>query len=88
MLIRELLGKKVVTVDGLDVGVIEDVQVSDDWRVQGLILRLTRVAAKEIGIRLSLRARGVVDTSLVKGIGDYVTVGVERSKLREFVKPL
>ena len=81
--LKSLLGKEVITSDGVYVGEVVDVEISEDWRVAKLIVRLERDAAKALGSRLVLRPRGAVDVSKVKGLGDYVTLSVSFSELKE-----
>lgn len=88
MFTRDLIGKSVVTLDGLNVGSVEEIEITQDWRAESLVLRLSRDAAKEIGIRFSFKPRGVVSTSLVKGVGDYITLNTDKTNLREALKPL
>ncbi|MCC6040290.1 MAG: PRC-barrel domain-containing protein [Thermofilum sp.] len=88
MLLGSLLGKKVLTLDGVHVGEVEDLEVSESWKVEKLILRLKREVARELGIRLALRPRGAVKVERVRGVGDYITLAVEGSKLREVLEPL
>jgi sporulation protein YlmC with PRC-barrel domain len=59
--LKSLLGKEVITSDGVYVGEVVDVEISEDWRVAKLIVRLERDAAKALGSRLALRPRGAVD---------------------------
>ncbi|AKG39119.1 hypothetical protein MA03_07530 [Infirmifilum uzonense] len=87
MLTRDLVGKVVVTLDGFHVGKVEELEISEDWKVQNLVLRLTSDAAREIGIRLSFKPRGIVSTAHVKGVADYITIDVEKAQLKETVKP-
>ncbi len=86
--LKSLLGKEVITSDGVYVGEVVDVEISEDWRVAKLIVRLERDAAKALGSRLALRPRGAVDVSKVKGLGDYVTLSVNFSELKEAVELL
>lgn len=86
MRVKELIGKEVVTEDGVRIGTVEDLEI-ENWAVTRLILRLSRDAAKTIGVRLALRPRGSVSPSYVKGVGDYVTLSIPASKLNEALKP-
>lgn len=88
MLARSLMGKSVLTLDGVHVGEVEDIEISESWKVERLVLRLKREVAKELGIRLALRPRGAVKVELVRGVGDYVTLAVEGGKLKEALEPL
>jgi len=81
--LKSLLGKEVITSDGIYVGEVVDVDVSEDWRVIRLVVRLKRDAAKALGSRMALRPRGAIDVSKVKGLGDYVTLNVNFSELKE-----
>lgn len=86
MRVKELLGKEVVTEDGVSIGTVEDLEI-ENWTVSRLILRLNRDAAKAIGVRLAFRPRGSVSTSYVKGVGDYVTLSIFWVKLGEALRP-
>ena len=81
--LKSLLGKGVITSDGVYVGEVIDVDVSEDWRVVKLVVKLKRDAPKSLGSRMALRRRGAIDVSKVKGLGDYVTLSVSFSELKE-----
>jgi hypothetical protein len=88
MLAGSLLKKKVLTLDGVHVGEVEDLEISESWKVEKLVLRIKREVAKELGMRLALRPRGAVKVELIRGVGDYVTLAVEGGKLKEALEPL
>jgi len=88
MLARSLLGKKVLTLDGVHIGEVEDLEISGSWSVKKLVLRLRREVAKELGMRLALRPRGAVKVEYIRGVSDYITLAVEGGKLREALEPL
>ncbi|MEM0023065.1 MAG: PRC-barrel domain-containing protein [Thermofilaceae archaeon] len=85
MRVKNIIGKEVVTEDGVSIGRIEDLEI-ENWVVTKLVLRLSRDAARAIGVRFSLRPRGSVSLTHVKGVGDYVTLSVAASKLSDAVK--
>ncbi|MCS7104422.1 MAG: PRC-barrel domain-containing protein [Thermofilaceae archaeon] len=85
MRIKEIIGKEVLTEDGVSVGSVEDLEV-ENWTVSKLVLRLNRDAAKNLGSRFSLRPKGSVSPSFVKGVGDYITLNVSFNQIKESIK--
>ena len=81
--LKSVLGKKVITSDGVYVGEVVDAEVSEDWRVVKLVVKLNRDAAKALGSRIAFRPRGAIDVLKVKGLGDYVTLSVSLAELKE-----
>lgn len=82
----EIIGKDVVTLDGGKVGKIQDLIIDNNWIVRGLILRLTREAAKAASMGFTFRPTGVVEVSLVKGVSDYVTLVIDFNSLGDAIK--
>ncbi len=83
---KEVIGQKVITLDGANVGEVVDLEIGDDWRVEHLVVKLERDIAKEMGFKFTLRPKGLVPVSLVKGYRDYITLEVEGKELRDHVK--
>ena len=83
---REVIGQKVIASDGSSIGEVVDLLISDDWRVDYLVVRLEREVAKAVGFRFSLRPKGLIPVSLIKGFKDYITLGAEGEELLRQIK--
>ena len=86
MRLKDVIGKEVVTEDGVRIGKVIDAEI-ENWVVTRLVLQLNRDAARSLGVRLALRPKGSVNPSFVKGVGDYITLSVPSGKLDEALKP-
>ncbi len=81
MRVKDLLGEKVIALDGEFVGEVEDLELDDDWRVRWLIVGLERSVAKKLGFRFGFRAKAKVPVEIVKGVKKYVTLSLEGDDL-------
>ncbi len=85
---KELIGQKVVGLDGTSVGEISDLEIDNNWKVVSLIIRLERDVAKRMGFKLSFRPKGIVTTELVKGTKDFITLEAEGEELIKAIKKI
>lgn len=85
---RELIGEKVISLDGEFVGVVEDLEINVDWRVSRLIVRLERKASKKLGARFGFRARGKVPVDIVHGTKNFVTLSLKGDELYSRIEKL
>ncbi len=78
---KDVIGQRVIASDGSSVGEVVDLLITDDWKVEYLVVRLERDVAKAVGFRFSIRPKGLVPVSLVRGFKDYITLGAEGEEL-------
>ena len=80
----KLLKKKVVGKDGYILGDMEGLEVNtSNWQITHLRVKLSVLAAKEMGFKKRLRSSTVfVPVSYVSAIGDIVTVDRSAPDLR------
>ncbi len=85
---KEIIGEKVVALDGEFIGEIEDLELDDDWKVRWLIVGLERNVAKKLGSKFGFRAKGRVPVEIVKGAKNYVTLSLEGEDLYSKIEKL
>jgi sporulation protein YlmC with PRC-barrel domain len=80
----KLLKKKVVGKDGYILGDMEGLEVNtSNWQITHLRVKLSVLAAKEMGFKKRLRSSTVfVPVSYVSAIGDIVTIDRSAPDLR------
>ncbi len=83
---KELIGQKVVGLDGTSIGEVYDLEIDDRWKVVSLVIRLEKDVAKKMGFRLSFRPKGAVSTDLVKGMKDFITIEAEGEELIKAIR--
>jgi len=85
---KEILREKVVALDGEFIGEVEDLELSDEWRVEWLIVSLERSVAKKMGSKFGFRAKGRIPVDIVKGTKNYVTLSLEGDELYSKIEKL
>ncbi len=85
---RELIGERVVALDGTSIGEVIDLEIDDQWKVSGLIISLEKDIAKRLGFRIAFRAKGKVPIDIVKGAKRFITLDVEGEDLLEKIEKL
>ena len=85
---KEIIGEKVVALDGEFIGEVEDLELDDGWKVKWLIVSLERSVAKKLGSKFGFRAKGRVPVEIVKGTKNYVTLSLEGDELYSKIEKL
>ena len=81
----EMVGKKVVDLNGFLIGKVKDVTFDEkSWQVQSLDLQLETKVAQEFNLKKPLRSTQVsLVVEHVQGIGDGITLKISKDKLME-----
>ena len=83
--ISTLKGKTVITKDAFNVGKITEADMDDDWRITHIEVKLTKEAAKELGLKTPYLGHVSVCLPViyVRSIGDVITLSRNRHELKE-----
>jgi sporulation protein YlmC with PRC-barrel domain len=85
---NEIVGKRVVTPDGRDVGTLDEVRMDPgSWSITGLVVALENRAADELQLKAPVMGKAELEISprRVHGVGDFVTLNVTLPQLRSLV---
>lgn len=85
---RELVGEKVIALDGESVGIVEDLEIGEDWKVTGLIVRLEREVAKKLGSRFGFKVKGKIPVDLIQGTKNFITLSLDGDELYSRIEKL
>ncbi len=88
MRVKEIIGERVIALDGELIGEVEDLELDDDWRVTGLIVGLERGVAKKLGSKFGFRAKGKIPVEIVRGTKNYVTLSLGGDDLYSKIEKL
>jgi sporulation protein YlmC with PRC-barrel domain len=82
--VSELNGKKVITNDAFEVGKVDGAEMDDRWSITHLYISLNKEATAELGFKKPVLGHVTIclPVSLVKGVGDVVTLTKERVALK------
>ncbi len=90
MRIGDIVGKEVVTKDGVRLGKVADLLISqDNWAVVGLIIQLSKQVARAIGFKSVIRAQRVsIPIGYVVGVRDVVALTVTLEEVQPTLRPI
>jgi sporulation protein YlmC with PRC-barrel domain len=85
MNIDELLGKTVIGAAGYYIGEVSNIDIeSKTWQVTHLHIKLSDKAAKEFGLKKTLKSSNVrIPTEVVKDIGVIITLNQSLTDLKK-----
>jgi len=83
--VNELNGRKVITLDAFEVGKVDGAEMDNRWSITHLHISLSKEATAELGFKKPVLGHVTIclPVSLVKGVGDVVTLTKERTALKE-----
>jgi len=88
--IGDIVGKEVVTKDGVRLGKVVDLLIArDNWSIVGLVVQLSKQVARAMGFKRVIRSQRVsIPTGYVIGVRDVVALTVTLEEVRPTLRPL
>jgi sporulation protein YlmC with PRC-barrel domain len=89
MKIDEILGKTVIGAAGNYIGEVSNIEIeSKTWQISHLHIKLSDKAAKEFGLKKTLKSANVrIPTGVVKEIGVIITLNQSLTDLKKILFP-
>jgi sporulation protein YlmC with PRC-barrel domain len=82
--VSRLNGKKVITTDAFNVGIVSEAMMDDNWKITHVLVNLTKEATRELGFKKPILGHVVIclPVDYITGFADFITLNKTREQLK------